>query len=65
MAHPPELDRDLEKMIGNGVPVFAVEEDLRERGLTAAELICDFQPVPRSQLPELLERYEQVWLVNP
>lgn len=61
MARPPELDRDLQKMIDKGIPVFAVEEDLAERGLADAELIVGFQKISRRSLPELLDRHDQVW----
>jgi sulfur relay (sulfurtransferase) DsrF/TusC family protein len=61
IAHPPELDRDLEIMIGKGIPVFAVDEDIADRGLTGADLIAGFQKISRQALPELLDRHDQVW----
>jgi sulfur relay (sulfurtransferase) DsrF/TusC family protein len=61
LAHPPELERDLEKMIGKGIPVYAVEEDIVDRGLTGADLIAGFQKIRRQALPELLDRHDRVW----
>lgn len=61
MAHPPEIDKDLEKMMQKGIPVYLVEEDAKERGLEAAELISGIQKVARKKIPELLDQYDQVW----
>jgi sulfur relay (sulfurtransferase) DsrF/TusC family protein len=48
-------------MIGKGIPVFAVDEDIADRGLTGADLIAGFQKISRQALPELLDRHDQVW----
>jgi sulfur relay (sulfurtransferase) DsrF/TusC family protein len=61
MKHPPEIDKDVEKMIGNGVPVYLVKEDLEERGLPDGELISGIKKVNRKDLPTLVDEHEQVW----
>ena len=61
LAHPPELDKDLERLLGAGVPVYAVNEDLRERGLPQESLIGGFDTLGRSEIPALLDRFDQVW----
>lgn len=39
LAHPPEPDKYLEKLIESKVAVYIVEEDLRERGVPQGRLI--------------------------
>lgn len=61
MTHPPEIDKDVEKMIEKGVPLYVVEEDAKDRGLSDEELINGVKKVNRTQLPELIDQHEQVW----
>jgi len=61
MTHPPEIDKDVSKMIEKGIPVFVVEEDLQERGLINGELISGIERVKRQAIPELIDRHDQVW----
>ncbi len=61
MTHPPEIDKDVSKMIEKGIPVFVVEEDLMERGLINGELVSGIQRVKRKAIPELIDRHDQVW----
>jgi len=61
LAHAPEPDKDLEKLIAAKVPVYVVEEDLRERGLPWNKLIGGLEKVRRKAVPALLDRFDQVW----
>ena len=61
MAHPPEIDKDVEKMIDKGMPVYVVDEDARDRGLSDGELIAGVKKVKRQDLPELIDQHDQVW----
>ena len=61
MAHPPEIDKDVEKLAAKGVPVYLVEEDAKERGLSDADLISGVKKISRRDLPELIEQHPQVW----
>ncbi len=61
MTHPPEIDKDVEKMIQKGVPLYVVEEDTKDRGLSDEELISGIKKVSRTQLPELIDQHDQVW----
>lgn len=58
--HPARPAEDIERLRAKGVSVFAVEEDIVERGIergscAAAELIS------RSKIPALMEAHDQVW----
>jgi len=40
--HPPALDSDVVQLVEKNIPVFAVEEDIRERGLSP-----NFSPIEK------------------
>lgn len=61
MTHPPEIDKDVERLIEKGVAVYLVKEDADERGLSGADLIQGLKSVSRTEIPELLDRHDQVW----
>ena len=61
MTHPPEIDKDVEKIVQKGVPVYVVEEDAKERGLTDGDLLPGIKKVKRQSLPELFDQHDQVW----
>lgn len=61
MTHPPEIDKDVEKLIEKGVPIYLVEEDAIERGLSEGDLISAIKKVRRQDLPELIDEHDQVW----
>lgn len=59
--HPPALDSDVVQMVEKNIPVFAVEEDIRERGLSDVPLVAGFKPVSQRAVAELLDQHDQVW----
>ena len=60
-AHPPSLADDIAGLIGKGVDVYIVEEDLAERGIGGGDTISGLKPVARSGLAKLVDGYDQVW----
>jgi sulfur relay (sulfurtransferase) DsrF/TusC family protein len=60
-TQPPRIDQDLVGLIGKGVKVMLVEDDMAERGLQKADLIPGVEWVSRAALPKLLGSYDQVW----
>ena len=61
VTHPPEIDKDVEKMIEKGVPVYVVEEDAKDRGLSDGDLIGGIKKLKRGGLPDLIDQHDQVW----
>lgn len=61
MTHPPEIDKDVEKMVQKGVPVYLIEEDAKDRGLSDGDLISGIKKVKRQSIPELIDQHDQVW----
>lgn len=41
--------------------VFALSEDLEERGINSADCLAGVRMIKASALADLLEEYEQVW----
>ncbi len=60
-SHPADLGADVAALAARGAPLYAVEEDLEERGLLDAALIGSLTILPRSQLPQLFDEYPRVW----
>jgi predicted peroxiredoxin len=60
-SRPPALDKDLEKMIGAGVAVYTVAEDMRDCGLSSEDIIGGTTALGRAEIPALFDRFDQVW----
>lgn len=60
-SHAADLAGDVGALAAKGVPIYAVEEDLEERGLLDARLLDPLTVVPRTKLPALLDEYPRVW----
>lgn len=60
VAHPPEIEKDVSRMIESGIAVFAVEEDIVERGLAQSELIPGIRKLKRKEIATLVDGYDQV-----
>ncbi|PYT05959.1 MAG: hypothetical protein DMF49_12655 [Acidobacteria bacterium] len=61
LAHPPEIDKDVEALVRKGVKVFLVTEDARERGIPDEKLLPGVEKLGRAQIPSLFQRFDQVW----
>jgi sulfur relay (sulfurtransferase) DsrF/TusC family protein len=60
-ANAPDIAGQVSGLIGKGIEVYIVKEDLAERGLEDEELISGLKPLGRGELPGLLEQHDQVW----
>ena len=60
-TQPPMLEDDVSKLVGKGVSVYYVSEDMAERGIGQSDLVEGLQPVKRSGLAQLLGQFDQVW----
>lgn len=61
LKHPPTIDRDLQALLGKGVPVYYIGEDLDERGIPKANIVDGAKAVSRRELPGLLAGFDQIW----
>lgn len=60
-TNPPDLAGDLKRLLDGGTEVRFVRDDAAERGLEGSDLIDGVQPVSRSDVPKLLDRFDHVW----
>jgi sulfur transfer complex TusBCD TusB component (DsrH family) len=60
-SQPPCIDKDLERMIGKGIGVAAIADDLAERGLSDAKMVNGVRRVVRTELARLIAGYDRVW----
>jgi sulfur transfer complex TusBCD TusB component (DsrH family) len=59
--NPARPTEDILKLQQKGVQVFAIRDDLEERGIRREDCPSGVQMISRSDIAGLLEDYEQVW----
>jgi intracellular sulfur oxidation DsrE/DsrF family protein len=60
-SHPPDIAADVSSLMGKGVEVIAVKEDLADRGLHKAPLLDGVKQVKRDGVADLFARHDCVW----
>lgn len=60
-TNAPDVAGQVAGLVGKGVDVFVVQDDLEARGIDGAELIEGLKPISRNDLPGLLESHDRVW----
>ena len=58
---PPTIDHDVEELIKAGASIYAVEEDLADRGIDKSELIAGVKVVGRREVAKLFDQHDQIW----
>jgi hypothetical protein len=61
IRHPARPNDDIARLAGKGAAVFAVREDLRDRGIPADRCIAGVRLVDRAGIPGLMNEHDQVW----
>jgi hypothetical protein len=59
--HPARPNEDLARLQEKGVTVFAVRDDLEERGLNPSNTLAGVKVIRRSDIALLMDDYTQVW----
>jgi hypothetical protein len=59
--HPARPNEDIKKLQDKGVPVFAIREDLEERGLNLSNCLPGVQFIRRHDIALLMDDYDQAW----
>ena len=59
--HSAHLADDVTGLIGKGVDVFIVSEDIADRGLADGDLVDGLKMISRGEIPGLLGAYDQIW----
>jgi hypothetical protein len=59
--HPAQPNEDIKRLQDKGVSVFAMREDLEERGVDVSNCLPGVNLIRRTDIALLLEDYDQVW----
>ena len=59
--HPAQPNEDIKRLQQKGVSVFAVREDLEERGIDFSNCIPGVNLIRRTDVALLFEDYDHVW----
>ena len=60
-TEPPRIEQQLGSLAAKGVTVYALGDDLVERGLSPSDLMPGVETLQRPTLAALLPRYDRVW----
>lgn len=60
-TEPPRLEQQLAQLAAKGVTIYALADDLAERGIAGGELIDGIEPLNLAALVKLLPGYAHVW----
>ena len=59
--HPARPNEDIKRLQDKVVSVFAIREDLEERGINLSNCLAGVQLIRRHDIALLLDDYDQVW----
>ena len=59
--HPARPNEDIKRLQQKGVSVFAVRDDLEERGINLSQCLPGVNLIRRSDIALLMDDYDQVW----
>ena len=59
--HPLRPTEDIRKLLEKDVAVFAVKDDIEERGIKTEICVEGVQLIQRSEIARVMELHEQVW----
>ena len=61
LSVPPTIENDIAEMIAKGIPIYAVQEDLDQRGITAGDLVPGVTTVSKNDVARLFDEHDQIW----
>jgi hypothetical protein len=59
--HPARPNEDIRRLQDKGVTVFAIRDDLEERGVNLSTCLPGVELIRRTDIALLLDDYDQVW----
>ena len=59
--HPARPTEDIARLNAKGVSIYAVREDIDERGIDAKACVSGVKLIRRGEVTSLVEEHDQVW----
>lgn len=61
ISHPARPTEDISRLQTKGVKVYAVKDDIEERGINPANCIGGVEIISASDVAKLIEEHDRVW----
>ena len=61
ISHPASPNEDIKRLQSKGVTVYAIRDDLEERGINVASCLTGVELIRPSDVALLMDDYDQVW----
>jgi sulfur transfer complex TusBCD TusB component (DsrH family) len=61
IKHPARPNEDINKLLEKGALLYAVSEDLEERGINASDCVSGVQITSRRDVAGVMDQHDQVW----
>jgi sulfur transfer complex TusBCD TusB component (DsrH family) len=55
------IETDVQSVQASGIPVYALREDVEERGIGESELVKGIKLMSRQELGRFVDRFDSVW----
>jgi sulfur relay (sulfurtransferase) DsrF/TusC family protein len=61
IMHPARPNEDIARLQQKGVKVYAIRDDLEERGISTSNCVTGVQMIHRDDIALLMDEYTQIW----
>ena len=61
LSVPPTIEKDVAEMINKGIIVYAVREDMEQRGIRPGDLVPGVTPIAKGDIARLFDEADMVW----
>jgi sulfur relay (sulfurtransferase) DsrF/TusC family protein len=55
------IETDLKSLTQSNIPVYAIQEDLDERGVKKGDLVEGVRPMSRNEMGKFVDQFDTVW----
>ncbi len=55
------IETDIKSVQDSKIPVYAIKEDLEERGISEKEIVPGVKPIKRGEFGKFIDQFDTVW----